>query len=155
MKFTFLEANLTPRNVARFSHVGRRRHSSGAPLSRDAASRLRSGRATITFGGDLLASMRAKFNAVPLQTQKLADNVTKFSRSFLQDIFRNVSPKLGRTLTRQMLAKQLKQTTKTQGGVSSASLIWHQNIQLAPPGVNPTFHDVICVTSLENANENK
>jgi hypothetical protein len=40
----------------------------------------------------LLASMRAKFNAVPLQTQKLADNVTKFSRPFLQDIFRNVSP---------------------------------------------------------------
>jgi len=75
--------------------------------------------------------------------------------SFLQDIFHNVSPKLGRTLTRQMLAKQLKQTTKTQGGVSSASLIWHQNIQLASPGVNPIFHDVIYVTSLENANENK
>ena len=41
---------------------------------------------------DLLASMRAKFNAVPLQTRKLADNVTKFSRLFLQDIFRNVFP---------------------------------------------------------------
>src|SRR6266853_5536117 len=27
---------------------------------------------------DLLASMRAKFNAVPLETQKLADNVTMF-----------------------------------------------------------------------------
>jgi hypothetical protein len=54
-----------------------------------------------------------------------------------------------------MLAKQLKQTTKTQGGVSSASLIWHQNIQLASQGMNPIFHDVICVTSLENANENK
>jgi hypothetical protein len=40
---------------------------------------------------DLLASMRAKFNAVPLQTRKLADNVTKFSRLFLQDIFSNVS----------------------------------------------------------------
>jgi DNA-binding transcriptional LysR family regulator len=39
--------------------------------------------------------------------------------------------------------------------VSSASLIWHQNFQLASQGVNPTFHDVICVTSLENANENK
>src|ERR1700726_3766954 len=35
----------------------------------------------------LLASMRAKFNAVPMETQKLADNVTKFSRPFLQDIF--------------------------------------------------------------------
>jgi len=49
MKIQFLTgANLTPRNVARFSHVG----SPGAPLSRDAAPRLRSGRrATITFGG--------------------------------------------------------------------------------------------------------
>ena len=28
---------------------------------------------------DLLASMRAKFNAVPIQTQKLADNVTMLS----------------------------------------------------------------------------
>src|SRR3981081_430279 len=28
---------------------------------------------------DLLASMRAKFNAVPMETQKLADNVTMFS----------------------------------------------------------------------------
>jgi hypothetical protein len=28
---------------------------------------------------DLLASMRAKFNASPIQTQKLADNVTMFS----------------------------------------------------------------------------
>src|SRR3982074_3896408 len=28
---------------------------------------------------DLLASMRAKFNAVPLETQKLADNVTMLS----------------------------------------------------------------------------
>jgi len=28
--------------------------------------------------GDLLASMRAKFNAVPIETQKLADNVTTF-----------------------------------------------------------------------------
>ena len=27
---------------------------------------------------DLLASMRAKFNAVPMETQKLADNVTMF-----------------------------------------------------------------------------
>jgi hypothetical protein len=65
---------------------------------------------------DLLASMRSKFKAVPLQTRKVADNVTKFLRLFLQDIFSNVSPKLGRTLTRQMLAKQLTQTTKPQGG---------------------------------------
>ena len=28
---------------------------------------------------DLLASMRAKFNAAPIQTQKLADNVTMLS----------------------------------------------------------------------------
>ena len=27
---------------------------------------------------DLLASMRAKFNSVPMETQKLADNVTMF-----------------------------------------------------------------------------
>src|SRR6202022_5141270 len=27
---------------------------------------------------DLLASMRAKFNAVPMETQKLADNITMF-----------------------------------------------------------------------------
>jgi hypothetical protein len=54
-----------------------------------------------------------------------------------------------------MLAKQLKQTTKTQEGVSSASLIWHQNIQLAQQIVNPILHDVIGVTSIENANENK
>ena len=34
---------------------------------------------------DLVAGMRAKFNAAPIQTQKLADNITKFSRLFLQD----------------------------------------------------------------------
>ena len=28
---------------------------------------------------DLVASMRAKFNAAPIQTQKLADNITMFS----------------------------------------------------------------------------
>ena len=55
---------------------------------------------------DLLASMRAKFNAVPLRTQKLADIVTKFSRSFLQDIFSNVSPRLGYTPSCQVLAQQ-------------------------------------------------
>ena len=127
MKFTFL-AHLFPATLLRASAAGAQQSPSAAAL---------------------LASMRAKFNAVPLQTQT-ADNVTKFSRSFLQDIFSNVSPKLGRTLTRQMLAKQLKQTTKTQGGVSSASLIWHQNIQLASQGVNPILRDVIGVTSLEN-----
>src|SRR6267143_4640109 len=45
------EANLAPRNVARFSHVGRQR-SPGAPLSRNAAPRLRCGlRATSAFAG--------------------------------------------------------------------------------------------------------
>src|SRR6267143_2163741 len=45
------EANLTPRNVARFCHAGRQRLS-GPPPSRDAAPRLRSGlRATSAFAG--------------------------------------------------------------------------------------------------------
>ena len=45
------EGNLTSRNVAIFSDVGRQR-SPGAPLFREAAARLHSGRgATITFGG--------------------------------------------------------------------------------------------------------
>jgi hypothetical protein len=49
-------------------------------------------------------------NAVPLQTEKLADNVTKFSPSFLQDIFSNVSPKLGRTLmVHQQVDLELRQ----------------------------------------------
>src|SRR5271154_5077387 len=34
---------------------------------------------TATSPADLLASMRAKFNTSPVQTQKLADNVTMFS----------------------------------------------------------------------------
>jgi hypothetical protein len=33
---------------------------------------------------DLLASMRAKFNAVPMETQKLADNVTMFDANVIQ-----------------------------------------------------------------------
>src|SRR6267143_5230606 len=45
------EANLTPRNVARFCHAGRQRLF-GAPPSPDAAPRLRSGlRATSAFAG--------------------------------------------------------------------------------------------------------
>src|SRR6266481_2760869 len=45
------EENLTPPNVARFSHAGRQRLS-GAPLSPDIAPRLRRGlRATSAFGG--------------------------------------------------------------------------------------------------------
>jgi hypothetical protein len=156
MKFTFLQKQTSRREMLRDSVTLAGggillAHLFPATLLRASAA----GAQQSPSAADLLASMRAKFNAVPLQTQKLADNVTKFSRSFLQDIFSNVSPKLGRTLTRQMLAKQLKQTTKTQGGVSSASLIWHQNIQLASQGMNRIFHDVICVTSLENANENK
>ena len=156
MKFTFLQKQTSRREMLRDSVTLAGggillAHLFPATLLRASAA----GAQQSPSAADLLASMRAKFNAVPLQTQKLADNVTKFSRSFLQDIFRNVSPELGRTLTRQMLAKQLKPTTKTQGGVASASLIWHQNIQLAPQGVNPIFHDVIDVTSLENANEKK
>src|SRR5260370_14626602 len=64
------EANLTPRNIAPFCHAGRWRLA-GAP-------RLRS-RRQAPSAADLLASMRAKFNAVPLETQKLADNVTMLS----------------------------------------------------------------------------
>src|ERR1700747_2658508 len=46
----FAEANLTPRNVARFGYPGRQRLS-GASLARDAAPRRRSGlRATSAFG---------------------------------------------------------------------------------------------------------
>ena len=152
MKFNFLQKQTSRREMLRYSVT-----LAGGVLLADLfpATLLRVSHAQqAPSAADLLASMRAKFNAVPLQTQKLADNVTKFSRPFLQNIFSNVSPKLGRTLTRQMLAK-LKQRTKTQGGVSSASLIWHQNIQLASQGVNPILHDVIGVTSLENANENK
>src|ERR1700736_5583421 len=45
------EANLAPRNDARFRHAGRQRFP-GAPLSRDAAPRLRKGlRAASAFGG--------------------------------------------------------------------------------------------------------
>jgi len=73
------EANLTPRSVARFRQVGRQR-SHGAPLS---AMLLRSSAPGYEqqepSAADLLASMRAKFNAVPMETQKLADNLTMLS----------------------------------------------------------------------------
>src|SRR6266481_6337653 len=55
----FLLAHLFPTTLLRASAAGAQQSPSAA---------------------DLLASMRAKFNAVPLQTQKLADNVTKFPR---------------------------------------------------------------------------
>jgi len=51
-------AHLFPRTLPRASAVGRARHSPSP--------------------ADLLASMRAKFNAVPIETQRLADNVTMF-----------------------------------------------------------------------------
>jgi glyoxylase-like metal-dependent hydrolase (beta-lactamase superfamily II) len=54
---TFL-AHLFPRTLLRASAAGRAQESPSP--------------------ADLLASMRAKFNAVPMETQKLADNVTMF-----------------------------------------------------------------------------
>jgi glyoxylase-like metal-dependent hydrolase (beta-lactamase superfamily II) len=54
---TFL-AHLFPRTLLRASAAGRAQQSPSP--------------------ADLLASMRAKFNAVPMETQKLADNVTMF-----------------------------------------------------------------------------
>ena len=73
------EANLTPRHTTRFSHIGGQRLSA-APLSHDVARASAAGYAQqAPSAADLVASMRAKFNAAPIQTQKLADNLTMLS----------------------------------------------------------------------------
>jgi hypothetical protein len=58
-----------------------RRNGSGVnKRSRDVSPRLRGGlRATNDFASDLLASMRAKFNAASLKTERFGENLTMFS----------------------------------------------------------------------------
>src|SRR4030088_818336 len=74
MKFNFLQKQTSRREMLRDS----------ATLAGSAflasATLLRVGYAQqAPSAADLLASMRAKFNAAPIQTQKLADNVTMLS----------------------------------------------------------------------------
>jgi cyclase len=74
----FTEANLTPGNVARFGHRGRQRLSGTLFPARLLRASAVGYAPQATSPADLLASMRAKFNAVPIETQKLAGNVTMF-----------------------------------------------------------------------------
>ena len=79
MKFTFLQKQTSRRDILRGSvtlaggaflaHLfpAALLHASAAGFAQQSPS-----------PADLLASMRAKFNAVPMETQKLADNVTMF-----------------------------------------------------------------------------
>src|SRR5258708_30014693 len=96
MKFTFLQKQTSRREMLRDSVT---LAGSGILLAHlFPATLLRASAAGVQqspSAADLLASMSDKFNAVSLQTQKLADNVTIFSRSFLQDIFSNVFPQVG------------------------------------------------------------
>jgi glyoxylase-like metal-dependent hydrolase (beta-lactamase superfamily II) len=73
MKVNFLEKQTSRREILRDS----------ATLAGGALLALRASAAgdarQAPSAADLLASMRAKFNAVPLKTQKLADNVTMLS----------------------------------------------------------------------------
>src|SRR6266849_2300646 len=72
------EANLAPRNGAKFSHAGGQRFP-GAPLSRDAAPRLR--RAPRATGSGIRSDREDSrtVGATPIQAQKLADNLTMLS----------------------------------------------------------------------------
>src|SRR5580704_19195828 len=79
MKFNLLEKPITRREMLRGSAIlassAFLAHLFPAPLLRASAA----GNAQQTPSpADLLASMRAKFNAVPMETQQLADNVTMF-----------------------------------------------------------------------------
>ena len=79
MKFNLLEKPITRRDILRGSVTlagsAFLAHFLPTTLVRAAAA----GNAQETPSpADLLASMRAKFNAVPMETQKLADNVTMF-----------------------------------------------------------------------------
>src|ERR1700704_7014348 len=79
MKFNFLQKQTSRREMLRYSvtlagsvllvHLfpARLLHASAAGDAQQSPS-----------AADLLASMRAKFNAVAMETQKLADNVTMF-----------------------------------------------------------------------------
>ena len=79
MKFDFLQKQTSRRNILRGSVTLASgafvAHLFPAALLRASAA----GRAQQSPSpAELLASMRAKFNAVPMETQKLADNVTMF-----------------------------------------------------------------------------
>jgi glyoxylase-like metal-dependent hydrolase (beta-lactamase superfamily II) len=79
MKFNFLQKQTSRREMLRGSAIlassAFLAHLVPAPLLRASAA----GNAQQAASpADLLASMRAKFNAVPMETQKLADNVTMF-----------------------------------------------------------------------------
>jgi cyclase len=79
MKFNFLQKRTSRREMLRGSTTLARSallaHLFPAPLLRiSAAGYAQQGPSP----ADLLADMRAKFNAVPMETQKLADNVTMF-----------------------------------------------------------------------------
>jgi hypothetical protein len=71
------EANLMPRHLARFSHASRQRVS-GTPLSCDVLRASAPAHALAPSSADLLGYMRAWFNTLPMETQKLADSVTMF-----------------------------------------------------------------------------
>src|SRR3979490_1819232 len=80
MKFNFLQKQTSRREMLRYSVT----LSGSALLAHLFPARLRRASAAgdahqSPSAADLLASMRAKFNAVPMETQKLADNVTMFS----------------------------------------------------------------------------
>ena len=79
MKFNFLQKQTSRREMLRGSAAlagsAFLAHPFLAPLLRNSAARYPQ---SALSPADLLASMRAKFNAVPMETQKLADNVTMF-----------------------------------------------------------------------------
>src|SRR3984893_15353817 len=80
MKFTFLQKQSSRRDILRGSVTlagsAFLAHLLSATLLRASAAGYAQ---QAPSAGDLVASMRAKFNAAPIQTQKLADNVTMLS----------------------------------------------------------------------------
>jgi glyoxylase-like metal-dependent hydrolase (beta-lactamase superfamily II) len=79
MKFNFLQKQTSRREMLRGSATlaGSAFLAHFLPTTRVRASAAANAQQTPS-PGDLLASMRAKFNAVPMETQELADNVTMF-----------------------------------------------------------------------------
>src|SRR6266403_2062926 len=79
MKFNFLQKQTSRREMLRDSATlagsAFLAHLLPAPLPRASAAGYAQ---QVLSPAELLASMRAKFNAVPMETQKLADNVTMF-----------------------------------------------------------------------------
>src|ERR1700691_4597749 len=79
MKFTFLQKRTSRRDILRGSVTlagsAFLAHFFPATLLRASAAGYAQ---QAPSPADLLASMRAKFNAVPMETQKLADNLTMF-----------------------------------------------------------------------------